>query len=98
MKRIKNKKNKLVYSERFKEEALEVYKSNYKNMKETAKDLKVAYSTFAEWVKLSGINKKLLDPNLSDLEKENIRLRLEIAEIREERDIIKKFIATLGDQ
>ena len=89
--RIKSKK----YSKAFKEKALEIYVGNDKNMKETAKELKIAYSTFAEWVKASGINKKLLDPNLSELERENLRLRLELADVKEERDILKKGLAIL---
>ena len=49
----------------------------------------------AAWVKAAGLDIDLEDPNLSELERENLRLKLELADVKEERDILKKGLAIL---
>ncbi len=93
--RIKNKKNKSVYTEEFKKDALYEYETNTKNIKETAKSLNINYKTFYSWVKVSGIVKEYNDPSLSDLERENLKLSIEIANLKMENEILKKGSAIL---
>lgn len=103
MKKTKDKKKiykieQKTYTEELKNKLLKFYEYGDKSIKDTAKDLGIPYSTFASWVKAAGINRKLLDPNLSELERENIRLKCELMNVTEERDILKKGLAILMEK
>ena len=83
------------YDKAYKEKAIKIYLENNKNIKNTAKDLKIPYSTFFEWVQKSGVNKKLLNSNLSKEKIEILNLKQQLKDITEERDILKKGLAIL---
>jgi len=92
---VKKNKEKRSYDQEIKVNALETYKNSSKTRVAVAEEFGIAYSTFCEWVKDAGINKKLNNPKLNNLERENLRLKLELADIKEEQEILKKYLAIL---
>ena len=83
------------YDKALKDKAIKIYLENNKNIKDTAKDLGIPYSTFFEWVQKAGINKKLLNSGLSEEKIELLKLKQQLKDVTEERDILKKGLAIL---
>jgi len=86
------------YSEQFKREAVELSYSSGKTVRQTAEDLGISKSILTRWRAEYAQSKELAFPGhgkqkLSPMEEENRRLRKELAELKEERDILKKATA-----
>lgn len=85
------------YTKEFREEAVKLVTAKGHSIDEAAKRLSLPKSTLANWVrsfktgKLGEIGKHY--KALSDTELELARLRRELAEVKMERDIIKKAAA-----
>jgi transposase len=84
-------KGKKQYDEDFKRKAVDHLIRSRKSRRQVALDLGITDSTLKKWKDtfLSEEN----SPQKSTLEDENLRLKREVAELREERDILKKSVA-----
>ena len=93
MERIPKKK----YTKEFREEAVKLIKEGELSANEAGRRLSVASSTIAYWVKMNK-NGKLVDVGKqqrpqTDIEIELARVKRELAEVKMERDILKKAAA-----
>jgi len=87
------------YDDKFKDDAVQLLLGSDKTIREVADDLGVGRSCLGRWrqaylKKLDGYAEEAGDTERlpSDVEKENRQLRKELAEIRQQRDILKKAI------
>ena len=85
------------YSKEFREEAVELVTEERLSLPEAARRLSLAPSTIASWVKAYKAGRlgevgKTYRP-LTDVEMELARTRKELAEVKMERDILKKAAA-----
>lgn len=76
------------YSEEFKKDAINLVKNKGYSAQEVATKLGVSRQTLYKW--LDGIRLHTKATNMHDLEKENAKLRKELARAEEEREILKK--------
>ncbi len=81
-----------IFSLEFKREAVRLALTSGRQRKEIAKDLGVDRSTLRRWIREEKDNLSLTYPNETP-EQELARLRSENAELRLERDILKKATA-----
>ena len=85
------------YSDEFIQDAVELTQKSQKSMKEVARSLGIPISTLRQWVIPRGKDVdmksqkkvKTKDP----VERENVKLKRELAETKMERDILKKAVA-----
>ena len=91
------------YSDEFKKDALQYIEDHPELDKRVcAEYLGVPYDTLYGWYKRSRREKSQTDidiksSGLSDLEKENIRLRRELRDTQDALDVLKKAISILGE-
>ncbi|WP_061217595.1 transposase [Leptospira weilii] len=78
------------YDEEFKKNTVELLVKSRKSMTQISKDLGVSVNTLINWKK-----RYLTDdgPFQNELRAENERLRKELMEVKEEREILKKSVA-----
>ena len=86
------------YSEEFKEDAVGHSLTSEKTVVEVAQDLGIAHSNLRRWRTQYGKNGELASPGngkqrLTPQEEEIRRLKKELYEVRQERDILKKVVA-----
>lgn len=86
------------YSEQFKRDAVELSYHSGKTVAETAENLGISKSILTRWRSERSRKGDKAFPGqgrqkLSPLEEENLRLKIELADVREERDILKKATA-----
>ena len=86
------------YSEEFKKDAVEHSLTSEKAVIEVAQDLGIAHSNLRRWRAQYGKNGKLAFPGngkqrLTTQEEEIKRLKKELYDVRQERDILKKALA-----
>ena len=92
---------KRVYSAEFKAQAVELAERSGKTIRQIEDDLGITPGLLNKWKRLARVNKGLNGSGQrgeSELVAENRRLRRELAEVSEERDILKKTIAILAQQ
>lgn len=80
----------------FKLEAVRLAKTSGKGLTQTARDLGIADSTLSHWCKQLSEKGAEAFPgsgHQTTLEEENRRLRRELEQVRQERDILKKTVA-----
>lgn len=79
------------YEDEFRRDAVDHLIRSKKSRRQVAIDLGINDATLKKWYEkfLSEEN----SPQKRTLEEENIRLKEEVAELREERDILKKSVA-----
>ena len=87
-----------VYSEEFKKNAVEHSLTSEKSVEEVAQDLGIAHSNLRRWRAQYGKNGELAFPGngkqrLTPQEEEIRRLKKELDEVKQERDILKKALA-----
>ncbi len=87
-----------VYSEEFKRNAVEHSMTSEKSVEEVARDLGVAHSNLRRWRTQYQKNGELAFPGngkqkLNSQEEEIRRLKKELYDVRQERDILKKALA-----
>ena len=90
--------NRRQYSEEFKREAVEHSLASEKSVAEVARDLGIAYSNLKRWCTQYRKRGELAFPGhgrerLTPQEEENRRLKRELNDITQERDILKKALA-----
>lgn len=83
----------------FKKRAVQMASSSDKSASQIAKDLGVASSTLNHWIRLYGDQASGSDGAVShgELLEENKRLRKELSFVTEQREILKKATAILGN-
>ena len=86
------------YSEEFKKDAVGHSLTSEKTVVEVAQDLGIAHSNLRRWRTQYGKNGELASPGngkqrLTPQEEEIRRLKKELYEVRQERDILKKVVA-----
>ena len=79
------------YDEAFKRQAVEHWLRSGKNGTQIAEELGISYPSLKEWKRRSGGD---ATPQRADQEVENRALRVELARVREQRDILKKCWAS----
>lgn len=85
------------YDDEFKKEAVQMMLNGGRLLKDVASDLGVDRSVLGRWKKLylekldSGESSPGMTP--SEMDKENRRLRKELAYVKEQRDILKKAVS-----
>jgi transposase len=80
----------------FKLEAVRLVKTSGKGLTQTARDLGIADSTLSHWCQQLSEKGPEAFPgsgHQTTLEEENRRLRRELEQVRQERDILKKTVA-----
>lgn len=83
------------FSDEFKQEAVRLAFEGSRPVSEVAQELEVRPDQLRKW------RRKLLGhetPELSETERENRRLRRELRQTQEERDILKKALAIFSDR
>jgi transposase len=81
------------YSKEFREEAVRLYRTSEKSLREIARDLGVSHQTIREWVQQAEIDEGTRE-GLTTSEREELRaLRRKVATLEEEREILKKAAA-----
>ena len=83
--------NRRRYDDSFKREAVRLVFNSGKSVPAIAKDLGVSDNALYLWKRAYG--KEPDDSGMTPLEKENQRLKRELAEVLMERDILKKAVA-----
>ena len=79
------------YDEEFKRQAVSMTYGSSKSVAEIARDLGISDNILYQWKKIYGREK---DPEgITPIEKENQRLKKELADAVMERDILKKAVA-----
>lgn len=86
-----NKKYGVRHTEEFKRDAVDHWIHSRKSARQVARDLGIAESTLRRWkTRSSGEDERPREENLAA---ENERLRKDILELRQEREILKKSVA-----
>ena len=101
--KVKNKvKNKLKsYDKEFKLRAVKLYLRSGRRVRQLSSELGVAQSTLSEWVKEYKFSGKEGFPgkgHVRPCDEELVKLRKELAIVREERDILKKAVGIFSLQ
>jgi len=85
-------KERRVFSEEFKREAVRLVDTSGLTIKQVAEDLGIGFSTLTRWLRKYRDQELLSGPH-DDVDKELARLRKENELLRQERDLLKKATA-----
>ena len=86
------------YSKEFKEDVVNMIKIGDKLVSEIAKDLEINPNILYRWYKKYGDSKEAEIVKVDEKDKELRGLRKKLAEVEEERDILKKAITIFSKQ
>jgi transposase-like protein len=89
-------KNQRKYDREFKLNAVKLYRESGKSLAKVAQDLGIPLTTLAQWVKQfqeQGEDSFVGSGALMPCNEEVFRLRKELADVKQERDILKKAVA-----
>lgn len=86
------------YSKEFKEDVLNMLKTGNKSVTELSKELGIAYQIIYRWYKKSKVTTGIEGEKLNEQEKELRELRSKLADVTEERDILKKAVSIFSKQ
>jgi transposase len=95
MEALMNRIPKAVYTKEFREEAVKLAMTDGVSVSEAARRLSISMKTLANWVraakdgKLENVGQS--QKPLTEIEAELGRLKRELAEVKMERDLLKKF-------
>ncbi len=82
------------YDEQFKRDAVNLLAGSNRTLSQVAADLGITYDLLSRWRKeLNETGKQSFTGNGNTRDEEMARLRKEIAEVKMERDILKKAVA-----
>lgn len=89
-------KNQRKYDREFKLNAVKLYRESGKSLIKVSEDLGIPLTTLAQWVKQfkdHGEESFVGSGSLMPCNEETYRLRKELADVKQERDILKKAVA-----
>jgi transposase-like protein len=89
-------KNQRKYDREFKLNAVKLYRESGKSLIKVSQDLGIPLTTLAQWVKQfkdHGEESFVGSGSLMPCNEETYRLRKELADVKQERDILKKAVA-----
>jgi transposase len=89
-------KNQRKYDREFKLNAVKLYRESGKSLIKVSQDLGIPLTTLAQWVKQfkdHGEESFVGSGSLMPSNEETYRLRKELADVKQERDILKKAVA-----
>ena len=81
------------YSEQFKRDAVELYRTSGRSLQRLADELGISRGSLANWVKQADVDAGRREGLSSDEREELRRLRRELKVVTEEREILKKAAA-----
>jgi len=96
---MEEKKERRQYDKEFKEEAVRLVVEGKRRTSEVARDLGIESNMLHRWKKEMEVDQSGAFPGKGRMkpeEEENRRLRRELEDIREERDILKKALAVFS--
>jgi transposase len=95
MEALMNRISKAVYTKEFRDEAVKLAMTDGVNVSEAARRLSISMKTLANWVRAAkdGKLEKVghTQKPQTEIEAELSRVRRELAEVKMERDLLKKF-------
>ena len=86
------------YSKEFREDVLNMLKTGEKNVPTLSKELGIAEQVIYRWYGKSKKEEQTETSKFSDKDKEIMELRAKLAEVTEERDILKKAVSIFSKQ
>lgn len=86
------------YSKEFQQDVLNMLRTGDKSVPELSKELGIAEQVIYRWNKKYNGNNTKEEAKLSDQEKEIRELRAKLADVTEERDILKKAVSIFSKQ
>jgi transposase len=86
-------KGKPPYPKEFRDEALRLYRSSGRSLREVSEDLAISVESLRSWVKQTDVDAGKTEGVTSDEREELRRLRKEVRVLKEEREILKKAAA-----
>ena len=86
------------FSKEFKADVLNMLKTGDKNVPTLSKELGIAETVLYRWYKKSKGEAETESEKLSDKDKEIRELRAKLADVTEERDILKKAVSIFSKQ
>ena len=92
---VKKRRN---YSKEFKQDVLNMLKTGNKSVPELSKELGIVEQVIYKWNKKYNGNYSKEEEKLSEQEKEIRELRAKLADVTEERDILKKAVSIFSKQ
>lgn len=85
------------HDENFQRHAVELWRKSGKSRKTVAAELGIGQWTLRDWArKVERADKPIVPQSREALETENERLKREVTELREQRDILKKTLGILS--
>ena len=92
-----NRLPKAVYTKEFRDQAVKMVLSDGLSASEAARRLSISMKTLANWIRLARSGKLAQvgqnQAPLTEMEMELSRMKRELAEVKMERDLLKKFAA-----
>ena len=86
-------KGKPPYPKEFRDEAVRLYRSSGRSLREVSEDLAISVESLRSWVKQTDVDQGKAEGVTSDEREELRRLRREVRVLKEEREILKKAAA-----
>ena len=86
------------YSQEFREDVLNMLKTGNKNVPTLSKELGISEQVIYRWNKKKNGSKDSESERISEQEKELRELRAKLADVTEERDILKKAVSIFSKQ
>lgn len=86
------------YNKEFKEDVINMLRTGDKSVATLSRELEIAEAIIYRWYKQSQGNKGTEPEKVNDQEKEIRELRKQLAEITEERNILKKAVSIFSKQ
>jgi transposase len=86
------------YTSEFKQDVVNLIKTGDKRISEISRDLEISEAILYRWYKKFTGNGKVDAEKLSEKDKEVRSLRRQLADVMEERDILKKAISIFSKQ
>jgi len=86
------------YSKEYQQDVLNMLKTGNKSVPELSKELGIAEQVIYRWNKKNNGNYSKEEEKLSEQEKELRELRAKLADVTEERDILKKAVSIFSRQ
>ena len=86
------------FSKEFKEDVLNILRSGDKNVQELSQELGIASAIIYRWYRKSKQGKEAGEAKITDKDREIRELRAKLADVTEERDILKKAVHIFSQQ